>query len=122
MKKVLIAIALILGVTAFAQQDVQSPQQRYISRYCTIAVNEMYRSGVPASLRQMIEVMVHIEEEIDQMENQFAEPYLVKVDYNSQVQFSGVAEVSFSFDFQTPWQKFEKPFTVTVEIKGLDQQ
>ena len=80
------------------------------------------RSGVPASLRQMIEVMVPSEEEIAEMENQFAEPYLVKVDYNSQVQFSGVAKVSFSFDFQTPWQKFEKPFTVTVEIKGLDQQ
>ena len=50
MKKVLIVIALILGGVAFAQRDVQSPQERYIARYCSIAVNEMYRSGVPASI------------------------------------------------------------------------
>ena len=50
MKKVLIAIALILGLTAAAQREAGSPQERYISRYASIAVNEMYRSGVPASI------------------------------------------------------------------------
>ena len=50
MKKVLISIALILGVAAAAQQDARTPQERYIARYSTIAVNEMYRTGVPASI------------------------------------------------------------------------
>ena len=50
MKKVLIAIALILGFTVSAQRESGSPQERYISRYASIAVNEMYRSGVPASI------------------------------------------------------------------------
>jgi hypothetical protein len=50
MKKVLIAIALILGLTVSAQRETGTPQERYISRYATIAVNEMYRTGVPASI------------------------------------------------------------------------
>ena len=50
MKKLLIAIALILGLSASAQREAGSPQERYISRYASIAVNEMYRSGVPASI------------------------------------------------------------------------
>ena len=50
MKKVLLALALILGLAAAAQRDAGSPQQHYISRYASIAVNEMYRSGVPASI------------------------------------------------------------------------
>ena len=50
MKKALLAFALILGLAAAAQQDAGSPQQHYISRYASIAVNEMYRSGVPASI------------------------------------------------------------------------
>ena len=50
MKKVLIAIALILGLTASAQRDAGTPQERYIARYASIAVNEMYRTGVPASI------------------------------------------------------------------------
>ena len=50
MKKVLIALALVLGVAAAAQRDGQTPQERYIARYATIAVNEMYRTGVPASI------------------------------------------------------------------------
>ena len=49
-KKVLLAFALALGVMAAAQRDSQSPQERYIARYATVAVNEMYRSGVPASI------------------------------------------------------------------------
>ena len=49
-KKVLLAFTLVLGVLAAAQRDSQSPQERYIARYATVAVNEMYRSGVPASI------------------------------------------------------------------------
>ena len=50
MKKVFIAFALALGFAAAAQQDASSPQERYIARYSAIAVNEMYRTGVPASI------------------------------------------------------------------------
>ena len=50
MKKVLIAIALILGLTVSARKEPGTPQERYISRYAPIAVNEMYRTGVPASI------------------------------------------------------------------------
>ena len=50
MKKVLIALALVLGLAAAAQRDAGSPRDRYISRYASIAVNEMYRTGVPASI------------------------------------------------------------------------
>ena len=50
MKKLLIAIALVLGLSVSAQRDPGTPQERYISRYAPIAVNEMYRTGVPASI------------------------------------------------------------------------
>ena len=50
MKKVLIAIALILGLTVSARREAGTPQERYVSRYASIAVNEMYRTGVPASI------------------------------------------------------------------------
>ena len=50
MKKVLLAIALLLGLSVSAQRDPGTPQERYISHYATIAVNEMYRTGVPASI------------------------------------------------------------------------
>ena len=50
MKKVLIAIALLLGFTVSAQREPGTPQERYIARFASIAVNEMYRSGVPASI------------------------------------------------------------------------
>ena len=50
MKKVLTAIALILGIAVSAQRDAGTPQERYIARYASIAVNEMYRTGVPASI------------------------------------------------------------------------
>lgn len=47
MKKLLmVAVALCLGVMAFAQ----SAQEKYISTYAEIAVQEMYRSGIPASI------------------------------------------------------------------------
>ena len=50
MKKILTAIALILGFTVSAQREPSTPPERYIARYASIAVNEMYRSGVPASI------------------------------------------------------------------------
>ena len=50
MKKVILAIVLFLGFVAAAQRDGGTAQERYISRYATIAVNEMYRTGVPASI------------------------------------------------------------------------
>lgn len=47
MKKLLmVAVALCLGVMTFAQ----SAQEKYISTYAEIAVQEMYRSGIPASI------------------------------------------------------------------------
>lgn len=42
----MVAAALCLGVMAFAQ----SAQEKYISTYAEIAVQEMYRSGIPASI------------------------------------------------------------------------
>jgi hypothetical protein len=65
-------------------------------------------SGIPVDLRRLIEVN--------------KETYEMTFDYNSQIQFSDVAKISFSFDLQSPWQKFEKPFTVIVEIRGLNAQ
>ena len=50
MKKVVIALALVLGYVLSAQQEARTPQERYIVRYSAIAVNEMYRTGVPASI------------------------------------------------------------------------
>ena len=50
MKKLCIALACILGWAAAAQQDAQSPQERYVAQYADIAVREMYRSGIPASI------------------------------------------------------------------------
>ena len=50
MKKVLLALSLALAVVVYAQQNASSPQERYIARYSAIAVNEMYRTGVPASI------------------------------------------------------------------------
>ena len=49
MKKVLLvlAFALCLGVSA---QQAGSPQQQYISAYSALAVAEMQRTGVPASI------------------------------------------------------------------------
>ena len=50
MKKIFLAIALVLGLSVSAQREAGTPQERYISRYASIAVNEMYRTGVPASI------------------------------------------------------------------------
>ena len=44
-----LVLALVLLPVSIAQQGI-SPQVRYIEKYAAIAVNEMYRSGVPASI------------------------------------------------------------------------
>ena len=49
MKKVLIACAAALCLTVSAQK-AGSPQQQYIDEYAAVAVAEMQRSGVPASI------------------------------------------------------------------------
>ena len=66
------------------------------------------KTGVPMDLRRLIDIN--------------EEDYSMVFDYNSQIQFSDTAEISFSFDLQSPWQKFEKPFSVVVEIQGLNVQ
>jgi LysM repeat protein len=50
MKKILIAVLFItLGLFLQAAGD-DTPQERYIRRYSALAVEEMHRSGVPASI------------------------------------------------------------------------
>ena len=48
MKKALIILSLVLA-SAWTL-CAQTPQEKYIAKYSAIAVNEMYRSGVPASI------------------------------------------------------------------------
>ena len=66
------------------------------------------KTGVPMDLRRLIDIN--------------EETYTMVFDYNSQIQFSDTATISFAFDLQSPWQKFEKPFAVNVVIKGLNAQ
>ncbi len=51
MKKHILSLVLLLVLLpmSIAQQSIL-PQVRYIEKYAAIAVNEMYRSGVPASI------------------------------------------------------------------------
>lgn len=50
MKKfVIIFLSAVLLSVIYLRADV-SPQERYIARYAAVAVQEMYRSGVPASI------------------------------------------------------------------------
>ena len=46
----IIALVLLMVTGLSAQNRVLSPQERYISQYAGLAVEEMYRSGVPASI------------------------------------------------------------------------
>ena len=85
------------GVTSWDAYDLQTKSFEFDDR-----------SGVPADLKGMLSV--------DQ------ENYVVNVDYNSETEFKGTAEIDFSFIFQTPWQKFDQPFSVRVVVRGLDQQ
>lgn len=48
MKKALIILSMVLA--AAWTISAQTPQEKYIAKYSAIAVNEMYRSGVPASI------------------------------------------------------------------------
>ena len=66
------------------------------------------KDGVPMDLRRLID--------IDE------ETYTMTFDYNSQIQFYDTATISFGFDLQSPWQKFDEPFKVNVVIKGLNAQ
>ena len=44
-----VTLSLLAG-SAGAEKSDKSPQLEYISRFSGIAVSEMYRSGVPASI------------------------------------------------------------------------
>lgn len=44
-----IATCVLAAATLYAGND-KSPQERYIERYSALAVEEMYRSGIPASI------------------------------------------------------------------------
>ena len=50
MKIRLLIISLFIGLSAYAQHQQKSPQEKYIEQFATLAVEEMYRSGVPASI------------------------------------------------------------------------
>ena len=49
MKRILIALFLLLGLVCLVAKD-DTPQERYIKKYADMAVKEMIRSGVPASI------------------------------------------------------------------------
>ena len=49
MKKMFIAIVLLLGLLGLSAKD-NTPQERYVKKYADMAVKEMVRSGVPASI------------------------------------------------------------------------
>lgn len=53
MKKIIFVISVLFSITAFAKSapsEKQTPQEIYIEQFATLAVEEMYRSGVPASI------------------------------------------------------------------------
>ncbi len=49
MKRMLIALCALLGLVGLVAAD-DTPQERYIKKYSQMAVQEMIRSGVPASI------------------------------------------------------------------------
>jgi hypothetical protein len=49
MKRILIALFLLLGLVCLVAKD-DTPQERYVKKYADMAVKEMIRSGVPASI------------------------------------------------------------------------
>jgi len=49
MKRILIALFLLLGIVCLVAKD-DTPQERYVKKYADMAVKEMIRSGVPASI------------------------------------------------------------------------
>ncbi len=50
MRKTLTIITLLLSALAVADAAELTPQEAYIAKYAPVAVKEMYRSGVPASI------------------------------------------------------------------------
>ena len=50
MKRTLFAILTLALCVFVAAKDTKTPQEEYISKYAGIAVAEMYRSGIPASI------------------------------------------------------------------------
>ena len=53
MKKIqlfLLVSAGLLAAMAFRAPAEKSPQELYIEKYAPLAVSEMYRSGIPASI------------------------------------------------------------------------
>lgn len=42
--------AVVLSVVSYASPTGNTPQEKYIEKYAPLAVSEMYRSGVPASI------------------------------------------------------------------------
>ena len=51
MRRTLLILLLTAVVTAFsAPTSEKTPQQKYVDKYSALAVDEMYRSGVPASI------------------------------------------------------------------------
>ena len=50
MKKFIYALVCAVIMPVMADAVSQSPQQEYVRKYSVIAVSEMYRSGVPASI------------------------------------------------------------------------
>lgn len=50
MKKTAVFLLMIITSMAIASPSGKSPQELYIEKYSALAVSEMYRSGVPASI------------------------------------------------------------------------
>lgn len=50
MKKILSIIFLSFAFVLLAQQGLNDPKQEYINKYYKLAMSEMYRTGVPASI------------------------------------------------------------------------
>lgn len=49
-RRLIAVIACAVAFASAASAQGQTPQERYVSKYSSIAVSEMYRSGVPASI------------------------------------------------------------------------
>lgn len=50
LKSLALSAVLCAGLCVAAQERIMSPQERYIGQFAELAVEEMYRSGVPASI------------------------------------------------------------------------
>ena len=50
MKKIAVFLLMVIASVALASPTGKTPQEAYIEKYSPLAVAEMYRSGVPASI------------------------------------------------------------------------